>query len=325
MAIGRAEEPNWFSKLFGFHESGYEETRARFVVRDGKLISKANGASFEIGRLETPSLAELRAESFDRRAPNTVRHVVADIRDLHKETANAGALFQVASQVNLLEMLSPEISPEDGVSAYEIDPTQGPACAIAAGAATVYRNYFAPAQGGEGQTRKRQIDVFSDFHAVLMSVCGRSNPVWNVRNGYPLPIEDEFRGSIEILGRLDAERVDALRGALRIGLHWDIEATEAKPRHRVSQAFCAAMPIAYSRLPPAVWAPIGQLVLEAAYEATLLAAAANARRGVSNAVFLTRIGGGAFGNPPDWIDAAIHRALGSVEHAGLDIRIVARR
>ena len=34
------------------------------------------------------------------------------------------------------------MTPEDGVTRYKDDPTQGPACAIAASAATMYRNYF---------------------------------------------------------------------------------------------------------------------------------------------------------------------------------------
>jgi hypothetical protein len=42
----------------------------------------------------------------------------------------------------------------------------------------------------------------------------------------------------------------------------------------------------------------------------------------SNIVLLTRVGGGAFGNADEWIDDAIARALGIVEYAGLDIRLV---
>ena len=66
------------------------------------------------------------------------------------------------------------------------------------------------------------------------------------------------------------------------------------------------------------------MVLQAAYEATLLIAAEQASTGGSNTVLLTRLGGGAFGNGDDWIDSAIERALAVVEHAGLDIRIVSR-
>ena len=39
-------------------------------------------------------------------------------------------------------------------------------------------------------------------------------------------------------------------------------------------------------------------------------------------VYLTRVGGGAFGNDGRWIAAAIQRALAFGRHAGLDVRIV---
>ena len=84
---------------------------------------------------------------------------------MHRSPENAGALFQVASQFNLLEMVGPTVTPELGVTRYKDDPTQGPACAIAAGAATIYRNYFAPVDGSHGQTTKRQLDGLADLGA----------------------------------------------------------------------------------------------------------------------------------------------------------------
>ena len=65
-------------------------------------------------------------------------------------------------------------------------------------------------------------------------------------------------------------------------------------------------------------------MLETAYEATLLAGILNARRGVSNRVLLTRLGGGAFGNDPTWINDAINRALVRVGGCGLEILAVQR-
>src|SRR4029077_9002326 len=93
--------------------------------------------------------------------------VIGNVRDMHRSPENAGALFQVASQFNLLEMIGPVITPDDGVTRYKDDPTQGPACAIAAGAATIYRNYFAPVDGSHGQTTKRQLDGLADLGASL--------------------------------------------------------------------------------------------------------------------------------------------------------------
>lgn len=59
-------------------------------------------------------------------------------------------------------------------------------------------------------------------------------------------------------------------------------------------------------------------------EATLLAAARNAARTGCRVVFLTRLGGGAFGNEPGWIDAAMRRALLLARDLLLDVRVVSR-
>ncbi|MEY8877723.1 MAG: hypothetical protein AB9M60_14535 [Leptothrix sp. (in: b-proteobacteria)] len=82
--------------------------------------------------------------------------------------------------------------------------------------------------------------------------------------------------------------------------------------------------MAYGEPPRSAWAGFATLVLEAAYEATLLAAVLNQRRGTSAQVLLTRRGGGVFGNEDTWIDAAIERALTRVAGQGLDICRVVR-
>src|ERR1700730_13488352 len=120
-----------------------------------------NGKSFGIGELELVPLQALRERvKSDGGLPGRLKVsvVTGDVRRMHQLPGNAGALFQVASQFNLLEMVSPSVTPEQGVTRYQNDLTQGPACAIAAGAATIYRNYFVPVGGGYGQTAERQID-----------------------------------------------------------------------------------------------------------------------------------------------------------------------
>ena len=118
-----------------------------------------NGKRYGIGTLELPALAELRSRiEVPTGQRNTVRCVTGEARAMHADPELEGALFQVASQFNLLEMAGPSVTPEDGVTRYSSDHTQGPACAIAAGAATIYRNYFAAVDGASGQTRERQID-----------------------------------------------------------------------------------------------------------------------------------------------------------------------
>jgi hypothetical protein len=319
---------DWFEKLTGFRETGYEETRALFDVEGTRLRSRVNGASYGIGELELVSLQALRdraksANHLPGRVKTTV--VTGDVRRLHRSPENAGALFQVASQFNLLEMVSPDVTLEHGVTRYQSDRTQGPACAIAAGAATIYRNYFAPVGGGQGQTAKRQLDGLADLGAALGSGIKESvGDLWKMQNGYALATKSGLDAIARHLGTLAVDQIDVLRGKLRIGIHHDVEVTEAEGpyRPRVSQAFCSALPVAYSRVPPAHWESFAVLILEAAYEATMWAAALNARRGASNVVFLTLLGGGAFGNRSNWIHGAMRRALEMMKSFDLDVRLV---
>ena len=319
---------DWFEKLTGFRETGYEETRARLEVDDGRLRSQINGASYGIGALELVSLQALRERAksggnLSGRVKTSV--VTGDVRRMHRSSENAGALFQVASQFNLLEMVSPDVTPEHGVTRYQSDPTQGPACAIAAGAATIYRNYFVPIEGSQGQTATRQLDGLADLGTALSGATKLPvGNLWTMQNGYALGTQTGLDAIARHLGTLAPDQIDALRGKLRIGIHRDVEVTEAagRDRPRVSQSFCSALPVAYSRVPPAHWKSFALLVLEAAYEATLWAALLNAQRGASNVVFLTLLGGGAFGNHGSWICAAIRRALELMTTFDLDVRLV---
>jgi hypothetical protein len=251
--------------------------------------------------------------------------VTGDVRHMHKLPENAGSLFQVASQFNLLEMTGPEVTPEDGVTIYQYDRTQGPACAIAAGAATIYRNYFALVDGGNGQTAKRQFNGLANLGEALGAALNKPvAALWEMQNGYALCTRAGLDGIAQHLRALQPEQVDILRGKLCIGVHSDVEVTDAEGVHRplVSQAFCSALPVAYTRVPSAHWRPFASLVLEAAYEATMLTAVLNKQRGASNVVLLTLLGGGAFGNEAEWINAAIRRALAMMSSSGLDVRLV---
>lgn len=307
----------WFADLTGFDEGSPEQVRATLRLEGDALLSRANGRRFHCGALTLPALADLRARDT---ASGRLRfsEVIGAAQDLHADPDNAGALFQVASQFNLLEMASPDVSPARGITGYSWDATQGPACAMACAAGTLYRNYFVPVEGAIGQTEGPQIDALADLGAELGNAGGA---LWTMRNGYALATR---AGLSAVSGRVQGARPagrDALRGLLRIGLQSDTEVTLPGCTHRVSQAYCSALPVAYSALPAAMWEPFARLVLEAAYEATLRAAAT---RGV-NRVYLTQLGGGAFGNRPDWITDSLHRALTLMADTDLDVRMVSFR
>jgi hypothetical protein len=319
---------DWFERLTGFRETDYDDTRTKLKVEGSRLQSLINGKSYRIGELELVSLQALRERVKSVGGlPGRLKVgvVTGDVRKMHQSPENTGALFQVASQFNLLEMVSPTVTPEHGVTGYQHDPTQGPACAIAAGAATIYRNYFAPVGGSYGQTTKRQFDGLADLGEALGRALNQPvKALWNMENGYALCTRAGLDAIAGHLGALQLEQIDNLRGRMCVGMHRDVEVTDAPDEHRplVSQAFCSALPVAYTRVPPSHWEAFASLVLQAAYEATMSAAVLNAKRGASNAVLLTQLGGGAFGNRDDWIYAAIRRALEMMLGFELDVRIV---
>ena len=135
------------------------------------------------------------------------------------------------------------------------------------------------------------------------------------------------RAALAHLAKLGSDDLDALRARLRIGVQTDVEVTDApgEQRPRVSQAFCSALPVAYTQVPARYWRAFASLVLEAAYEATMWSAVLNAKHGVSNIVLLTFLGGGAFGNDDEWILGAMRRGLGQISAFDLDAKIVSFR
>lgn len=313
---------NWFETLTGFQEASPEQVRKNIIV-DGEILkSHVNGKVMACGQLETPSLAELRERVRANRSKTgklSVREVVANVQSLHIDKSNADGLFQVASQFNLLEMVSPNRTPEHGVGIYERDRTQGPACAIAAGAGTIYRNYFAIVNGQIGQSATNQIDCLKD----LGKTWGNSqNRLWTMKNGYALA---SHRGLIEITNLLQASsenELDQFRKLLRIGIQWNTQVTLQDCQHKVSQVYCSALPVAYSSQPSHLWEKFARLVLEASYEATICTAILNSQKNGNNKLFLTLLGGGAFGNVTDWIIDAIERALNLYQYVDLEVAIV---
>ena len=325
---------DWFEALFGFPERGADVQQV-LVVDGDELTSPVNGARYGIGVFGTPSLGELRAEvarlAAARERPasggaSSFRNVLGDAAKFHGD--NPGATFQVASQFNCLEFVGPSVVPEDGVAGYAHDRTQGPCCAIACGAATVYRNYFADVDGQVGQTRERQLENLRGVLDALGPVEG-----FDVRGGYTLADDRALDALSEKIGGLDARAYDDVCAKLRVGVQVGCQVTAldwgrrllGDRDHAVTQVFGSACSVAYSRNAAAKWKPLASLVLRASYEATLLVAARNAleRPGSEAArrVYLTAVGGGVFGNGLSWIARAIEKALSAVDYP-LDVRLV---
>jgi hypothetical protein len=80
-------------------------------LSDDQCVSRANWIRERLNRVNSNKGKCIR-----------VSELVGDAKALHADSANAGAVFQVASQFNLLEMVSPSVTPEQGIGIYENDP-----------------------------------------------------------------------------------------------------------------------------------------------------------------------------------------------------------
>lgn len=325
-----------------------EKFKLRRNMHDIYLKWTSNGQAHEkfVGKFETPTLDTLTQQfktlKYMKTKPVKVdkHHVVmghdkistideneekdnlifehmfkSNVRDLILFPENKNAVFMVASQFNALEMIDPEKTPQDGITIYEKDLTQGPVCAIRCPYATVYRNYF-----------HEKITLLRTVGQLLNN---RNEAYYEIENGYMFPyskdsylkMEKDIQQKME--GNKDYEQ--EMQNNLRVGVHWSTEVDTGT--HRVTQVLCSALPINY-------WAEdiksctdenhrLALAVLKGAYKATLAVAALRAAELKTTVkVFLTALGAGAFGNDPKWIRKAIIRALFEYRRAPLQVYLV---
>lgn len=315
----------WFEQLTGFKEISQTYVRDNLQIEGYSFISKVNNKRFSFGQLEIPTLEELKQKCYPRESYEDkiqIQEFVGDVQDLHCQLENKNALFQAASQFNLLEMIGPHITPENGIDRYENDYTQGPACAIACGAGTIYRNYFVKLNDQIGQTRNRQIDCLQGIGEVLEN---EKFNYWNMQNGYAMFSKESLLSLNKNIADLTHSERESLKNKLQTGIQWNTEVTKSTTKHKVSQIYCSALPVSYCSIDSVYWEAFSRIILEALYESTLYAALLNLKRNNSNKVFLTLVGGGAFGNEEHWILESLQQALRKFKNTPLDVKVVSYR
>eukprot|EP00471_Norrisiella_sphaerica_P004349 CAMPEP_0184480832 /NCGR_PEP_ID=MMETSP0113_2-20130426/2335_1 /TAXON_ID=91329 /ORGANISM="Norrisiella sphaerica, Strain BC52" /LENGTH=438 /DNA_ID=CAMNT_0026859561 /DNA_START=192 /DNA_END=1504 /DNA_ORIENTATION=- len=246
------QHTNFFEELFGFREIEpgshlAEPKRVRSMVRvdpQKAHLHFPNGRSFGIGKFRIYTLGELRAWYAKARERGDVKeksgfHLVkhyAPVQVLHTMPEYEDAIFMVASQFNCLEFAAPNVIPEQGISCYQYDRTQGPSCAIMAAAATFYRNYLHMVDGKNlGQTKERQLSNLRDVlrHVLKCDIKEKLDAIDDLlRNGYtrdqsksdsqPSSLINEITDKYD---SLDDKSRNAALEKLRIGIQENVEVT----------------------------------------------------------------------------------------------------
>jgi hypothetical protein len=267
---------NWFENLFGFVESRSISVKNQFSINnphpisiDSLIIDKPeeivlksnlNGISYPVGLFITPSVKELRNivcgdflsrfnEDKLKSSKFSIEHIVVnDIRSIH--SFKPGSLIQAASQFNCLEFPNFDKTPEDGITNYIFDNTQGPACAMACAAGTLYRNYFTPVCYDEintqiGQSQQNQVINYINNDIIIIIIIiinslsskinnlidienlldNKSNKFWEVKNGYIFSTQESLSAFKSLLDK-NKDLKESLVENIKIGLHLNVGVTD---------------------------------------------------------------------------------------------------
>lgn len=339
--IAQGTSMTWFEKVFGCTEA---QARTSITHDHGYLVCP-NGNRFYIGEFSTPTIGQLKMQIRPGTNPAlaslgamTYEHIQGDIGALIRNGASH-AVYQAASQINCLEMISPSVAPSDGITMYSNDLTQGPICALACPFATFYRNYLVPIAAGlvaeqaratsVGQCSGEQIDLLAGISTVL----GLTQKPYRNQNGYAF-----FNSLADFTATMDTIRRAGefnVINAMAVGVQWDTTAWpvplgadpnlyKGEDLKTVTHVYTSAFPVAYHpNIGTYNFNQFAQMMLAAAFEGTLLAAAYRAmtlRKRIT--VFLTQPGGGAFGNEDAWIVEATRTALNRYSNLPLDVKNV---
>ena len=314
---------NWFEKLFGITEKvgsvdNWQSNKDKFKL-EGNLLIAPNGEIFKVGEFKEITLEDLNLEAKKKEGVTSeikVEHYITQgVLDEHHK--NPGATFQAASQLNYLEFVNYTFCPENGITIYQSDATQGPNCALACAAGTFIRNYFK-------NSPDKQLNMLDRVETIISN---DTHKYFKVENGY---ISSESIEKLELLNKYHLGSIsdkDTIRNNILIGIHQNVGVCfkdrtftpiPASEQVTVTQVYSSALSLGgYARPESEEWEPLGKLLLEANYEGTLLAAIISG----SETVILTMVGAGVFDNPDEWIIDAINRAIANIRKLKVKLTI----
>lgn len=296
---------NWFNETFGFKELSYDKTRSKFLEIFYKENSKKLN-NINIGEFCLYNNFFLKSNiNFCAIGNTKIHNIVSDIRNIHYNYKNS--TIQVASQLNCLEMINPYVCPENGITIYSQDNTQGPICSLCCPAGLAYRNYIY----NSGQTHNKQVCLLRESMEYLKSIDNNIN--YNIINGYLVIANNNDLIRINLL--LDNANINEnFKGLIKSGSHSNQEVVVSgkKLNHCVNHVYCSGIPINYNDTisDKTLWLKLSLVWLEAMYENTLLIAYKNNYLSrLNEPCFLTKLGGGVFGMDDNIIILSINNAV----------------
>ena len=281
-----------------------------FTEGNGKKINKISVGDFKLYNCE--DLYKLLPKKIKNGIIN-LENIIMDVKNIHN-ICDEYSTIQVASQLNCLEMVNPSITPENGITIYENDLTQGPISVMCTPSAIAYRNYLY----NNGQTKNNQVDLSFELLAYLKKYNYKIN--WKNVNGYLMIDSNDILLKINNLLSNKNIREEA-KNKLNAGVHYNIGVFNNNKN--INHVLCSGIPINYHHnIDYELWKPLSKLFLEALYEITLLSSCySNIKNKCNSPCYLTLVGDGVFGMDPLIIIDSIKKACSNVVKRGYSLNV----
>ena len=300
---------------------------------------KVSGVNYAVGDFSCLSKTELKAlnKKQIKKGSISYEYVHGDITELLKTDIGEHDVVQAASQFNLLEMGYPGYRPENGISIYTNDGTQGPRVALSSPAGTFFRNYLifnGKPQRGENFKSYKQVNTLSevledlnikeedkspslskiDDDAKKMIIIGKPSPnMYTYINGYAY---------INFVKDVDEKTLnDTMDKHLRVGIQWNTP--DIVNKGKLCQVYSSALPLSYYTYHGKNIDKLATSILTSTYKCVLEVAISKISESHPRInVYLTAVGGGVFGNEFAWIQKALINALFEYRTYPLNVKLI---
>jgi len=77
--------------------------------------------------------------------------------------------------------------------------------------------------------------------------------LWKMQNGYALVNHNGLLAINKKIAQLTEVERENLKEKLKTGIQWNTEVAKSDTKHKVSQIYCSALPVAYSYIESFYW------------------------------------------------------------------------
>jgi len=329
-------EEKYLMEKYGNGSGEYNNIIKKMLIFEGKECIINGNKKYRAGNLDILSIGELREKTkkLNKKGGGSFSVVIGyntdfnsiyrdkvDIAALQTNEKNKDAVFQIASNFSGLEPICKTDIPENGISKYIYDNTQGPIASISAAPGLIYRMY------GIFNNNTNQKDWRQKNNNQI-------NLLHNVSSFYPVVNGYVDLSLCKYLNRPTQNLIDLVEIAFHhniqtcYGLSYGSDHEVCLDNSQIiNQIFTSSIDLGKSSgntnyllfdQYPGIVTDLTQVLLDAAYEGTIRSCWLFDKQ----TLYLTLIGGGVFNNSLSWIAQSLEKLSSLIIDSGITITLV---